>query len=227
MSKDRSKMKKSVHSLGYGLRCGRIQSLTTCTESSLSFLNHNSPIIVLYVPDNGTITVNREALGFGGNLLQVVAISGEQVVSKNIVLPLVTTSNSPLFRYNDLRQKSSSNKTFIRSKVIKNLLPGEKLIINTNEYETIDSFEKLFDTIKTISHISDALDQEFGYLKTWPGLNIEKKLKLHEEKVCHELNLWLKRKDTVFFDEFVKPAIKANTRLKKRRYSNVLILLLL
>ncbi|KAK9762469.1 hypothetical protein K7432_011754, partial [Basidiobolus ranarum] len=178
------------------------------TESSLAFLDHYSPILILPVSADGTISVERQSLGLG-NLVQVVAISGEQVVYKNTVL---SSSDFSEFKYNDLRQKSSSNKALIRSKVVKNLLPKEKLVINTNEYETIDSFEKLFDTIKTISTVGDSLANEFDYLKTWPGLDAEKKLKLHEEKVCHELNFWLKKKDTLFFKQFVEPAIKSKVQ---------------
>lgn len=175
-------------------------------HTSLAFLAHNSPILVLPISADGTVTIDRESLGYGGNLLQVVAFSGEQAVWKNTVLP--PTSDSSLFRFNDLRQNASSNKALIRSKVAKSLLPNEKLIIGTNEYEIIDSFEKLFDIVKTISNVDNSLAKEFDYLKTWSGLDVEKKLKLHEEKVCHELNFWLKRKDTVFFEEFIRPAIK-------------------
>jgi hypothetical protein len=194
------------------IRCSKIMSNLGYTESSLAFLDHDSPILVLPVSDDGTITVERKSIGFGGDILQVVAISGEQVVSKSTVLP---PSGSSLFQYNDLRQKSSSNKALLRSKVVKNLLPNEKLVISTNEYDIIDSFEKLFDTIKTISNVGDSLAKKFDYLKTWSGLDVEKKLKLHEEKVCHELNFWLKRKDPLFFDQFVGPAIQVMLYARK------------
>lgn len=202
----RTAMKKQAVECFNGLCYAENPIMFEQTESSLSFLNHSSPIVILSVPDNGIVTIDRAALGFGGNFLQVVSISGEQVVSKNIVLP--SLNDSPLFRYNDLRQKSSSNKALIRSKVIKNLEPGEKVIIGTNEYEIIDSFEKLFNTIQNISKVSSMLNQEFEYLKTWTGLGLEKKLELYEKKVCHELKFWLKRKDPTFFKECVQPAIE-------------------
>ncbi|KAG2231590.1 hypothetical protein INT48_003690 [Thamnidium elegans] len=171
-------------------------------ESSLAFLDHNSPILVLPISTDGSVTVTREQLGYGGDFIQALAISGEQAAYQDTVMP----SDFKL-RLNDLRQKQSSNKALIRSKVIKNLLPNEKLVLDTHEYETIDSFEKLFETIKTISRVGSSVSQSFEYLKTWPNLDVSKKLKLYEKNVCYELNFWLKRKDAVFFDQFVKPAI--------------------
>ncbi|KAG2236978.1 hypothetical protein INT48_002047 [Thamnidium elegans] len=182
--------------------CARQMFTQNFAETSLAFLDHNSPILVLPVSTDGSVTINREQLGYGGDFIQVLAISGEQAAYQDTVMP-----SDFKFRLNDLRQKQSSNKALIRSKVIKNLLPNEKLVLNTHEYETIDSFEKLFETIKTISRVGSSVSQSFEYLKTWPSLDVSKKLGLHEKNVCYELNFWLKRKDVTFFDQFVKPAI--------------------
>lgn len=195
-----------------GLRCGGCPSMFKSTESSLSFLNHCSPVVVLSIPEDGIIIIRRDTLGFGGNFLQIVAISGDQVVSNNTVLPPV--SGSPKFQYNDLRQKPSSNKSLIRSKVVKSLEPGEKVSISTNEYETIDSFEKLCGTIKNISAVSE-FSKYSEYLISWVKFDLEKKLQLYEENVCHELNIWLKQKDPIFFNEYVQPGIKVTTKDKK------------
>lgn len=176
---------------------------TTYTESSLAFLDHDCPVLVIPVTSDGKIDIDRQSLGSGGNFLQVVAISGEQVVSKNMVIP----GDSPTLKLNDLRQKSSSDKALIRSNVVKHLLPSEKLKINTNEYSTIDSVEKLFDTIKVISRVGSSISG-LDYFKNWSTFDVEKKLKLHEENVCHELNLWLKKKDNAFFEQFIQPALK-------------------
>jgi hypothetical protein len=177
-------------------------------DASLGFLDHDLPILVLPVSSNdGSITIDRNALGYGGLLLQVVVISGEQAVSQTTVL-----ESDQALRYKDLRQKQDSNKVLIRSKIVSKVSQNNPLILNTHEYEVLDSVEKLFDTIKIISSVGNTLASEFDFLKTWPILSLEKKLELHEKKVCHEFNLWLKKKDKTFFDDYVRPALKVKER---------------
>ncbi|GAA5118836.1 hypothetical protein JIN84_22575 [Luteolibacter yonseiensis] len=49
--------------------------------------------------------------------------------------------------------------------------------------------------------------REFVFLTEWPNLTEEKKLELLKEHACHELHLFLARKDTAFFGKFVKPLL--------------------
>ena len=173
-------------------------------DSSLAFLDHQSPILIFSVPEDGRIDIDRHSLGYGGKFLQTVAISGEQTAYQQAVI-----ENTNSLKCKDLRQNESSNKALIRSKVISKVLPNNSLALNTHEYETIDSFEKLFDTIKTISNVGEEFAQKFYFLKSWLGLDLACKLELHDKHVCHELNLWLKKKDSEFFDVHVKPAIQS------------------
>lgn len=177
------------------------------TEQGIAFLNHKLNILLEPATEDGIISISRSSLGNGGTVLQLAVFSGEQAVSKSIVIN-PKDDEQQIFAYNDLRQKESSNMELVHHKVISKLSPNEKLTLNTNEFETIDSFEKLFDTIQIISIVGDQFAQEFEFLKNWYSLDTEKKLELHEKKVSYELNLWLKNKDPEFFQKFVKPAIK-------------------
>lgn len=188
-----------------GANCGMYRSSAgESVDSSLAFLDHQSPILVLPVPEDGAVAIDRQSLGCGGKFLQAVVISGEQTAYQQAVID----NDSNLTR-KDLCQSEGSNKALIRSKVISKVLPNDGLTLNTHEYETIDSLEKLFDTIKTISRVGEDFAQKFGFLKTWSSLDVESKLELHDEHVCHELNLWLKKKDVAFFDAHVKPAVQS------------------
>jgi hypothetical protein len=55
---------------------------------------------------------------------------------------------------------------------------------------------------------SDAL-REFTFLTTWPDLTEPLKLDLLAKHACHELHLFLARKDKTFFDKHVKPLLAA------------------
>lgn len=51
--------------------------------------------------------------------------------------------------------------------------------------------------------------RSFSFLTTWPTLDEKQKLALLAEHHCHELHLFLFRKDPVFFDAHVKPFLAA------------------
>jgi hypothetical protein len=49
--------------------------------------------------------------------------------------------------------------------------------------------------------------REFVFLTEWPDLTDERKLELLSKHACHELHLFLARKDKAFFDKHVKPLL--------------------
>lgn len=49
--------------------------------------------------------------------------------------------------------------------------------------------------------------REFVFVTEWPSFTEETKLELLEKHACHELHLFLSRKDKAFFDKFVKPRL--------------------
>lgn len=196
----------------YNVCCGVSASIENEPCKDLAFLDHTSPLVVIPVSAHGTIDVDRKHLGHGGHLFQMVVISGEQSVFYQKVL-----DENQTLTFNDLRQSENSNKTLISSKAVSKVFPnGSAATLRTHEYETVDSFEKLFDIIVKISPSGEQLGSKFLFLKLWPSLPLKQKLETHQENVCHELNLWLKKKDPQFFEEFVKPAIKVRKKKCKR-----------
>jgi hypothetical protein len=169
-------------------------------HTNLAFLDHHAPLLVIPVnPDTGTIDIASHS----GHLLQMVVISGNQSVFYQQL------THETTLKLNDLRQSANSNKTLIRSKAVSKV--SSSIVLQTHEYETIDSFEKLFDTVIKISNCGSELENTFAFLRNWPSLSVQKKLETHQEHVSHEINLWLKKKDPQFFDEYIKPVIKVIT----------------
>ncbi|KAI8988000.1 hypothetical protein BDF20DRAFT_910548 [Mycotypha africana] len=178
-------------------------------DNSLNFLSHQSPVLIVPVDRNtGKITIDRSLLGIDARLLRVLIISGQQSLYQLQVLESPNTS----LKTKDLRQPSTNNKPLIRSKTIFKLIPNERLLLQTHEYEVIDSFEKLFDIVKNISDVGELFIDKFYFLRNWSLLSVDEKLSLHEKHVCHEFNLWLKKKDYSFFEKWVKPALKSKVQ---------------
>ncbi|KAI8365074.1 hypothetical protein BD560DRAFT_402026 [Blakeslea trispora] len=201
-----SKFKSSrSQSFGASKKMAYSHDLTDTIDTSLAFLNHHMSTVAVRVDaKEDTVIFDLDQLGPDGRLLQFAVISDDQFVSKQIDL-----LHTDMLHKKDLRQPDSANKPLVRARAVKSLMPAETLAINTREFAVIDSFEKLFDTIQIVSGAGKILVDEFEFLRSWPTLSLEKKLKIHEEKVCHELNLWLKKKDVQFFNTYVKPVIKS------------------
>lgn len=47
------------------------------------------------------------------------------------------------------------------------------------------------------------------WVKGWESYETKEKMKVYDEKVCHELNIFIKFHDPLFFAEVVKPFIKS------------------
>jgi hypothetical protein len=55
-----------------------------------------------------------------------------------------------------------------------------------------------------LSHEQQEWDK-FSFVKTWDTLSPNDKDRFYSEYMCHELNLYLRRRDTEYFDAVVKP----------------------
>ncbi|KAI8138055.1 hypothetical protein BJV82DRAFT_717646 [Fennellomyces sp. T-0311] len=170
--------------------------------TDMAFLNHRCPSLILTPDEDGVLTIDRSQLG-DGNILHVAIQQGEQVLIEQLVLE----DASQELKCNNLCQQGDPSKLCIQSKAVKELLPQEQLILNlNNEWELVDTFEKLFTLFENMGSISL---EDVKFLNRWPSYTDEEKLKKHEKVACHELNLWIKYKDTAFFDKHIKPYVEA------------------
>lgn len=97
------------------------------------------------------------------------------------------------------------------------------LTIGQHEWETIHTFEKMFDQLDNMTSCKLAY---FEFLKKWPSMTVSQKSKHHREKVCHELNLWIKHRDPAYFDEHIKPFIKVSVMHKENGYEYLIVIVI-
>jgi hypothetical protein len=97
-------------------------------------------------------------------------------------------------------------KPFTQKKEITVLDTGKSLTladILTSELETYDTLggvHSLFTTLSGNAHLA-----EFAFVLNWPKLKDAEKLTQYGKHACHELNLFLQRKDKPFFDKVIAP----------------------
>lgn len=190
------------------MKRGYSDSFSSENKNLLAFLDNVSPLLFVPVdPSSGTIHIKRDLVNRGGATIECAIISGDQIVYKQVKLPQDVD-----LKFKDIRQNDSL--CLVQSKIFSTLAPAESITLDTRDYVTVASVDDLFTVIKYISSEGDLFCQRFGFLSKWPTYNFKEKSKLYSDHVCHELNVWLKRKDVDFFNKVVMPSIKVNIEKK-------------
>ncbi len=170
--------------------------------ANLDFLATSAPAIYNLVPDkDGIVRIERKMLGDRQHV-QIYAEDLQNASWRTLTLPEVPTK----FADQRLARNLDPAKPFTQKKEITVLDTGKSLTladILTSELETYDTLggiHSLFTTLSGNGHLA-----EFAFVLNWPKLKDDEKLAKYGEFACHELNLFLYRKDKPFFDKVVKP----------------------
>ncbi|MFN0080749.1 MAG: hypothetical protein ACKVY0_30135 [Prosthecobacter sp.] len=170
--------------------------------TNLDFIADSAPVIYNLVPDkDGIVRIERKALGDRQHV-QIYAEDLHNASWCTLTLPEVPTK----FADQRLARNLDPVKPFTQKKEITVLDTGKALTladILTSELETYDTLggvHSLFTTLSGDGHLA-----EFAFVLNWPKLKDDEKLAKYGEFACHELNLFLSRKDKPFFDKIIKP----------------------
>ena len=173
-------------------------------DTDLDFLDASEPAIYNLLPDkDGVVRIDRKALG-DRQQVQVYAEDLTNAAWRSFALPEVPT------KFTDLRLARNLDpaKPFTQRKEITVLEKGKSLTLEdilTSEMETYDTLGSVHALFTTLS--GDATLTQFAWILQWPKFKDDEKLAKYSEFACHELNLFLARKDPAFFNKVVKPAI--------------------
>ncbi len=171
-------------------------------ESNLDFLAASAPVLFNLIPDeNGVVKIERKTLGDRQHV-QVYAEDLENAVWRSFALPEAAT------KFTDLRLARNLDpaKPFTQRKEITVLEGGKALTLGdilTSEMETYDTLGGIHALLKTLN--GDANFAQFAWVLEWPKLKDDEKRAKYSEFACHELHLFLARKDPAFFDKVVRP----------------------
>ncbi|MBF0543156.1 MAG: hypothetical protein HQM08_01920 [Candidatus Riflebacteria bacterium] len=170
--------------------------------ANFDFLATASKVFYNLKPNSDeALFINLEDLGDRQHV-QIYVTDGRDAIFKTISL---SEKNCPT---KDLRlaQMLDQSKHFSEMKKITGLASGTNLTlddIRTARFEVFDSLERvhaLFSSLKVDSNFA-----EFNFILKWPDLKPEEKKKLYSKYACHELNLFLYKKDPAFFESVIKP----------------------
>ncbi|MFC1806097.1 hypothetical protein ACFL09_03865 [Planctomycetota bacterium] len=173
--------------------------------ANLDFLGQPAAVLTNLRPDkNGVVTIQRADLG-SGQQLHVVAVDPQNTVYREVALPEVAPD------FEDLRLIAGLDpeKHFTEQKQISVVAKGKQFVlpdITTSKFEAYDTLAKVYSLYATLS--GNATLVEFGFVLRWPKLKPEEQREKYSKYACHELNLFLARKDPAFFEQVVQPYLR-------------------
>ena len=135
-------------------------------------------------------------------------IAADEFASDRLTLPLPAT-DTPL-RDRRIARPLDPAVHFLATRNAAVLATGQQASIEN----LLDADWRAFTTLGEAHQLlhgftnSDVL-REFSFLTEWPDLTEERKLDLLAKHACHELHLFLARKDKPFFDKHIKPLLAA------------------
>ncbi len=171
-------------------------------DANIDFLAASSPAIYNLIPDkDGTVKIERKLLGDRQHV-QIYAEDLANAVWRTITMPEAPT------KFTDLRLVRNLDpvKPFTQKKETTVVEPGKTLTladILTSEFETYDTLGGIYSLLTTLN--GDATLAKFAWVLEWPKLKDDEKRAKYSEFACHELNLFLAKKDPAFFDKVIKP----------------------
>ena len=172
--------------------------------ANLDFLGGEPAVFLNLAPDqDGIVTIPRDKLN-GRHHIHVFAADPRNTVYRQLAL---SEDSTP---FNDLRLAEGIDpKTHATElKRITVLNKGGVLTLQGSgalEFEVYDTVGKVYALYNTL--LPDSKLPRFGFITRWPELTDEQKREKYAEFACHELNLFLQRKDPAFFEAVVKPFI--------------------
>ena len=173
--------------------------------SNLDFLASAAPALHNLVPDrDGIVRIDRKLLGDRQHI-EVLASDLTNAVWRTVSLP----ERSVKLRDLRLSRTLDPAKAFTETKEVAVVGAGATFTTenaSAAEVQTYDSLASLHRLFMTLSK-DDDLD-EFAWILQWPTLKDEEKHAKYSEFACHELNLFLSRKDPAFFAAVVQPHLR-------------------
>ena len=175
-------------------------------ESSLDFLARPAPVLFNLRPDtNGVVRIPIEELG-DRSLVQVYAENLSDAVWRKFVLPERPTA------FRDLRLAQPLDTARPMTEMRESLVLQAGAVVEIPDI-TAEEFE-IYDTLGSVHGLLLALSggnkdlKQFEWALRWPKLSVEERRSRYSEFACHELNLFLSRKDPKFFKEVVEPYLR-------------------
>ncbi len=170
--------------------------------SCFDFLKDVSPVALNLTPGkDGKVSIPLKSLP-AGQQLHVYAVNSDSSVYRSLALQERPEDTKDL----RLTRFLLPDKHFTEQKRTTLVRQGEKFTVAdilSAKIEIVDSLPAAYRLLTALN--DDGTLAEFNFILTWNKLSAEKKAELYKKYACHELHVFLARKDPAFFKEAIKP----------------------
>lgn len=197
----------------------------------LGFMANPNVVVANLIPDQSTGLVSISYDAFGENsFLQIFVSDAHQALLRTLVVPGLCGVE---YQKRDLCFKSPlvHNKHYIgertgvqldpklrtttisSSGVASSSAPHSIQLSSTgssaSSIRVINSVSQVYDLLMTLlQHSAQVTLRKFGFVVEWDRLSLADKNEKFSKWTCHELNLFLYKKDRKYFDDVVAPFLK-------------------
>ncbi|MAF67105.1 MAG: hypothetical protein CMJ84_15785 [Planctomycetes bacterium] len=172
------------------------------TFPALDFLPDPSWILPNLRPaDGGVLRIPLTTLG-PGQQVEVLAVDRAGLARAEVALPLRPFTP----RDRRLTRAIDADRHLVERRRIDFLTRGESALVSDSTPEEVEVYDCLSDIYRLFrTRRPDAGLEDFAFLLEWPELDEAARRSLYSRYACHELHLFLWRKDRAFFDSVVRP----------------------
>jgi hypothetical protein len=177
---------------------------------SLDFLAEPAVVQLNLVPDaEGVVRVPLDTFG-SRPLIRVVAVDDEVTLSRTILrreAPVVTRERRLVLTLDPAQH-------FAVARRIEFVDAGASVTITDAANADVETYDSLDDVFRLFATQSGDIElRKFDFLLRWPALKADEKRARYSDFACHELHVFLRQKDPLFFQDVVAPylANKADT----------------
>ncbi|GAB9476450.1 hypothetical protein Gpo141_00013515, partial [Globisporangium polare] len=148
-------------------------------------------------------------------IVLAVDYAHDQVCSSEAVMALTTSNPNQASKVTKRDIRLSSDEAlrqpghFMQKQLHEVVHAGEQRVLPRSSstkyalYESVEDAMDLWNTLCLNTQVRGLTDR----LRQWPSMNLDAKLKFYYANASDDLNVFLFRKDTAFFDQFAKPLV--------------------
>ena len=172
--------------------------------ASYDFLAAPAVVMANLRPDaDGVVRIPRADLG-AAQLVQIVLVDPALTTTAELALPEI----APAPRDRRLRLALDPEGHFAEERRVEPLPQGATIVVDdvrTGKLELVDTLARAHQLLLTLG-ADDAL-RDFAFVTRWPELDAAEQQRSYSKYACHELDLFLARKDPGFFARAIRPTL--------------------
>ncbi|MEP7122072.1 MAG: hypothetical protein ABJE95_14230 [Byssovorax sp.] len=172
--------------------------------ASYDFLAEPAVVIANLRPDaDGVVRIQRADLG-AAQLVQLVLVDPALTTTAELALPEI----APEPRDRRLRLALDPEGHFAEERRVEPLVQGATIVVDdvrTGKVELVDTLARAHQLLLTLG--ADEALGDFSFVTRWASLDPAEQQRNYSKYACHELDLFLARKDPAFFARAIRPTL--------------------